>query len=202
MKGFYEFMYKNAKDPENLPWHRDNIPPPLETAIEQIKGGKALDLGCGTGVYATFLAEKGFTVTAIDFVPKALAMARQRAELKHVAINFVEANILEWQADTTFDLIFDSGCLHGIDNTTQRNSYKHHLLEWLAPRGAFVLSHFCRRYFLDWRPMGPRRKTRTEINDLFAPELVERNYWDELVPTALPVGPIVKFGHYLFERAG
>ena len=116
-------MYRRAEAPNQLPWHRETIPPHLAEAVAQQTPGRALDIGCGTGVYATYLAELGWNVTALDFVPTALSMARERASEKAVIINFVEADILQWEGDGKFELILDSGCFHGFANN-QRQVYK------------------------------------------------------------------------------
>ncbi len=201
MKKFYSFIYHRSKTPEQLPWHRPIVPPSLTRAVSEQTNGKALDLGCGSGVYAIYLTQQGFDVTAIDFVPDALKMAQQRANQMQVTINFVEADVLEWETDEKFNLVFDSGCLHGIANIQKRSQYKQQVLKWLTPDGSFVLSHFNRRHFFDWRPIGPIRKTRSEINCLFAPQLIEKDYDDEIAPSPLPVGPTVKIGNYLFQRS-
>ena len=49
---------------------------------ESIAAGRAVELGCGTGTNAVFLAERGFEVTAIDTAPPALARGRALAEEK------------------------------------------------------------------------------------------------------------------------
>jgi methylase of polypeptide subunit release factors len=41
--------------------------------------GRALELGCGTGMNAVYLALRGFAVTAIDLSPRAIRAARRRA---------------------------------------------------------------------------------------------------------------------------
>lgn len=41
--------------------------------------GKVLDLGCGSGIWAVKAPERGWQVTGVDFVPKALRRARERA---------------------------------------------------------------------------------------------------------------------------
>ena len=199
MREEYQRMYGRARHPEDLPWHRETAFPLLVAAADRVAGGRALDLGCGTGTYATYLASRGLAVTAIDFTPRALDMARERASSLGVPVEFVEADVLEWDGTGKFDLVLDSGCLHGISGVGRLAAYKQRLLEWLAHDGQYVLSHFVRRHWLDWRPVGPRRRTREEVTSLFAPELVERDYTDEVTRAPLPIGPTFKIGHYLLE---
>ena len=52
--------------------------------------GRALDLGCGSGIWAVALAKRGRQVTGVDFVPKALRRARERAEQADVEVEFLE----------------------------------------------------------------------------------------------------------------
>ena len=52
--------------------------------------GRALDLGCGSGIWAVALAQRGWQVTGVDFVPKALRRARERAEQADVEVEFLE----------------------------------------------------------------------------------------------------------------
>ena len=51
--------------------------------------GRALDLGCGSGIWAVALAQRGWQVTGVDFVPKALRRARERAEQAEVEVEFL-----------------------------------------------------------------------------------------------------------------
>jgi SAM-dependent methyltransferase len=60
-----------------------NIPP----------GCKILEVGCGAGETACFLASAGFEVTALDNRPRFLQMAKERAEMMGVTVNWVEADI-------------------------------------------------------------------------------------------------------------
>jgi methylase of polypeptide subunit release factors len=52
--------------------------------------GPALDLGCGSGIWAVKLAQRDWQVTGVDLVPKALRRARQRAQQAGVEIRFVQ----------------------------------------------------------------------------------------------------------------
>lgn len=164
--------------------------------------GRALDLGCGAGVYAVWLAQQGYQVTGIDFLEPALRLARQRADGKGVTLRLIQSDVLTWNAGgEQFDLILDSGCLHSL-NLAERPAYRRNLLQWLTQDGDFVLVHFGKRNALDWRPIGPRRIPRADIVAEMAPELVEREYTDEIHHTPLPIGPTCLVGSYWFHRAG
>ncbi len=67
--------------------------------------GKALDLACGTGRNALFLAEKGYDVTAIDISPRAIALARQVARERGLKINWIAADLDTYAIRGRYDLI-------------------------------------------------------------------------------------------------
>jgi hypothetical protein len=60
--------------------------------------GRALDVGCGSGRDAVYLAKRGWTVTAVDSVDKALATARRRAAEEGVEVQWVKGHVaaLDW----------------------------------------------------------------------------------------------------------
>ena len=79
--------------------------------------GKALDLGCGSGVHTVTLAERGWTVTGVDVIPKALGRARRRIAEHGVAANVVKADVTELPPEVVgsgFDFFLDVGCFHGL----------------------------------------------------------------------------------------
>ncbi len=67
--------------------------------------GTALDLACGTGQNALFLAEKGYDVTAIDISPRAIALAGQAAREKGVRIKWVVADLDTYAIEGLYDLV-------------------------------------------------------------------------------------------------
>lgn len=196
-----QMFYRKASRPEDLPWHSDRPAKLLVDAVSQRKGhGRALDLGCGTGVFAVYLAKHGYAVTGLDFIPKALTMAQQRAEAEHVQITWVLANLFDWKAADAFDLVLDSGCLHTV-TTGNMPRYKEKLLSWAAPQADYILAHWGKRHALDWRPVGPHRRTRAALVRFLAPEFHEEAYEQEVLSgVPLPIGPRVLGQCFWFKR--
>jgi cyclopropane fatty-acyl-phospholipid synthase-like methyltransferase len=195
-----EFIYGRAKGPDDLPWHEDEAPRELEQAVAaKPNRGRALDVGCGSGFWSVFLARQGFDVTGVDFLPEAVRMARERADAEGVEVNLVEADLLRWDPEGTFELVMDRGTLNLIDSDDMPE-YRGRLLRWLAPDGEYFLGHAIKRHPLDWRPIGPRRRKHEEIVAFFEPDLELREYEHMTRKVPLPVGPTLRIGSYWFHR--
>ncbi len=200
-KRLMQMFYDKAATPGDLPWHQDEPPALLLDAAEQTGEPKtALDLGCGAGTYSIALAKMGFTVTGIDFIPKALEFARRQAARAGVELELVAADILDWQPERQFSLVLDSGTLHTFTGRSV-TQYRRQLMSWLAAGGSYVLGHWGKRGALDWRPIGPRRRSRETLVRLFAPELTERAWsTTEIRDVPMPLGPTVLGQGIWFER--
>lgn len=91
--------------------HRDGAiesadPNPILTEVlAEMAPGSALDIACGDGVNAVWLAARGWNVTAVDWSEAALHKGRALAERAGVKIDWVEANLLDWSPSSTFDLV-------------------------------------------------------------------------------------------------
>jgi len=89
-----------------------------EEAGRQSPFGRALDLGCGRGHWAVTLARRGWDVTGVDLVARALDTARERAHEGGVSVNFLcgDVTALERLALAPgIRLFWDFGTLHGLD---------------------------------------------------------------------------------------
>lgn len=196
-----KFYRKADGHPERLPWHRETPEEILADTVRDLGGrGRALDAGCGAGVLSVWMAEQGMDVTGVDLFPEAIAMAEQRAKEHGVRATFVAADLLEWAPAQPFDLVFDSACLHALVGGNVA-AYKRQLLRWLRPGGDYVLLHWGKRHALDWRPIGPRRRSEKEIVAIFSPELelLRTDVTDFDAP--LPFGPKVRGVGYRFRRS-
>jgi SAM-dependent methyltransferase len=185
-------FYSRAKTPHDIPWHRDEPDPFLVDVVRtRARPGRALDLGCGTGSFSVYLAQQGYEVTGLDLFPRALEMGQSRAQRESVDVNWVQADLFDWQPPEPFDLVLDSGCLHSLVGGNLPR-YKKQLLSWLAPGGDYVLGHWGKKNALDWLPIGPRRRTRESLVHLFSPELREFRAQQVLMTDIpKPFGPTV-----------
>jgi len=70
-----------------------------------VRGRSICDVGCGSGRFVAALAQRGATVTGLDFAPTMLNLAQELAEKEGVAArcDFVLSDILDWQTDRTYD---------------------------------------------------------------------------------------------------
>ncbi|HYH06459.1 MAG TPA: class I SAM-dependent methyltransferase [Thermoanaerobaculia bacterium] len=194
-------FYRQAQgQPEKLPWHQEAPPVILEKVVRARGGrGRALDVGCGAGVFSVWMAEQGLEVTGIDMFPEATAMARARAEQHGVQLELVTGDLFEYTPPQPFDLVYDSGCLHSLVGGSVAR-YEQQLLRWLARGGDYVLGHWGKRHAFDWRPIGPRRRSEAAIRKIFTPELTLRETEVHDFETPLPFGPVVRGVGYWFRR--
>ena len=194
----FERLYRRAPSVESLPWHREQPPALLERAVAQRRtSARALDLGCGQGVDAVYLAQQGFSVVAIDFVSAALVAAKTRSDQVGVDVELRECDVVDYEAPSAFDVVVDSGCLHHLPKG-KLDAYRVRLDEWLALGGDYVLVHFAHRPQALWVPKGPRHMTRDQAVAFFAP-LELREYDETYFDVPFPMGRM-RAGVYWFSR--
>ena len=95
----------------DIPWNIETPPRVLVELAEsgQIQPCETIDLGCGAGNYAIYLASVGFDVTGVDISPSAIALADANAKKNSITCRFVAADILGGLPEITesFDLAYD-----------------------------------------------------------------------------------------------
>lgn len=100
---------------------------------------KIADFGCGPGLYATRLAERGARVTGIDFSKNSLEYASRTAAEKRLDINYVNTNYLEFETKNRFDLIIMIMCDFCALSPEQRNILLSKFRALLKPDGLVLL---------------------------------------------------------------
>jgi cyclopropane fatty-acyl-phospholipid synthase-like methyltransferase len=124
-------------------------------------------LGCGTGTNAITLTRHGWTVTGIDFSPKAIRTARRKAAQVGLEIDFRVADVLDMQGITgPYDFALDIGCLHSLDPGS-RERYADQLARLLRTGGRYMLY----AWVAGTRRGRDRGISPEEVATLFAPEI-------------------------------
>ena len=99
----------------------------------------AVDVGCGAGQEAIFLAQQGFSVIGIDQSEEAIKIAKSQSEKAGVIIDWRISNVLQLPvADASVDVINDRGCFHHIPNE-HRAQYAAEMARILKPNGKMLL---------------------------------------------------------------
>ncbi len=103
-------MTGNTREFWNEMWARHNdltrdADDLLVAEVEGLKPGRALDIGCGAGGNAVWLAEHGWQVTATDFADAAIEKGKRLATRRGVQVEFVVAEATTSLPDSRYDLI-------------------------------------------------------------------------------------------------
>ncbi len=109
----WEGMYRGGR---KAPWDIGRASAELKQAVENgtMRPCRVVELGCGTGNDAIYLAGRGFDVTAIDIARSALSQAEKKAKDAGVRVRWVHADVLDPPKLEPFDLIYDRGCYHAL----------------------------------------------------------------------------------------
>ena len=174
MKLFYELGYRFFR----MPWDTG----PREELVELVESGRiapsrAIDLGCGTGSNAIFLAQHGFDVTAVDYAASAIEKARKKAEAAGAAVTFIEDDLTDLRhVSGPFDFLVDYSVLDDL-RPKGRDLYVENVLPLTHPGSRYLL------YTFEWPP----------------------RWWEKnLLSSALEPGEVEqRFGEYFeIERIG
>ena len=107
------------------------------------KGGKIIELGCGTGPILRRVCKRGFSGVGIDVSKTAIAMAKEQS--KGLDIKFRQGDVcnLNIKSLGRFDLVIDGLCLHCITDIKDRKAYLDNIFKILKDGGLFVLLTMC-----------------------------------------------------------
>jgi SAM-dependent methyltransferase len=132
------------------PWDGHPIATSLRSLVEGSDGspaltpGAALDVGCGTGDTSIYLAQHGWRVTGVDFVPKAVGKARAKGGAAGVTVDFRQGDATRLTGEgvgSGFGLIVDQGCFHGMSDS-DRDKYVAEVTAVAAPDARLLLVEF------------------------------------------------------------
>jgi len=152
------------------PWDSGVPAPELERVAAGRAPGRAIDLGCGTGTNVLYLAERGWQVTGVDFVGRAIAQARRKLTGRDAQLLVGDVTRLErLPLRGPYDLALDMGCFHSLPEAGRRR-YAAGLARVLAPGAMYLL------YAFQPAEGNPAGLTREEVEATFAPFLRPAGY--------------------------
>jgi SAM-dependent methyltransferase len=111
-----ESYYRAGKPP----WDTGVTPPELVALVEgpgALPPGRVLELGCGTGTNAMYLARHGWNVVAVDLIDRAIQQAQAKMDAAGVTVRLLRGDATrldELDASGPYDLFFDLSCFCGI----------------------------------------------------------------------------------------
>ncbi len=113
--------------------------PVVEELIGEIKGWRALDLGCGSGAYSIPFAERGAEVAGFDLSQTMISLAEEKARERDLIIDFRVADICKPLPfdDHQFDLVFTATALHYVDDLS---SFFREAARVMKPEGRMIAS--------------------------------------------------------------
>ena len=135
-KWIYELTYRFTQPV----WDQNTVPPEVAALAKRGKsGGRALDLGCGTGTHSIFLAQKGYTVVGVDFSSKAVELAKQKIGKAGVKVDFRLGDVTRLGVlQEPFDIALDVGTFHTLSKV-ERIRYEENLARLTHPGSLFLL---------------------------------------------------------------
>jgi SAM-dependent methyltransferase len=151
------------------PWDIGRPQPAFVELVQagELNKGKVLDVGCGTGENALYLAEREFSVIGVDLSTRAIDVAKTKGSERKLKVDFRLANALSLDfKNAYFDNAIDSGLFHTF-NDNDRVVFAREIARLLKTDGRYFMLCFSDKEPTNWG--GPRRVTKEEIEATFSP---------------------------------
>jgi SAM-dependent methyltransferase len=152
----------------DLPWFSPRPYDWLQRGVREHwlrPGAKVLDIGCGAGTNAIFLARSGFRASGLDLAPAAIEAGVRRARRAGLKVDFRVGDALRMPfSKGSFGGLTDVGCFHTLP-IGLRDAYAAELSRVLRPGGTYLLSWVAREYTESMGP--PHRPSVEEVASTF-----------------------------------
>jgi tellurite methyltransferase len=112
---------------------------------------RVLDIGCGEGRNAVFLAGHGYDTSAFDLSEVGVRKTEELARQKDVEISAFRADLNDYRLESHFDILFSTGVLHHVPQELRAEVFEN-CKEYTSPGGLNVFSVFVKKPFIPRSP--------------------------------------------------
>lgn len=174
-----KYMLASHLDPKsnNASRKRDNIINSVNWMTTISKGPKLLDLGCGPGIYAELLAQRGFQVTGIDFSKRSIDYAVESSRKNKLDIEYHYQNYLDMDYSEEFDMAILVYCDLGVLSPDNRKILLDKIYQALKLGGILILDVFSEQYVRSFKEV---QSVRYEKGGFWSPDeyvVLQRNLY-------------------------
>ena len=176
----YDQRYQSQQNywqfrPSSMSFKILELLPPTEKPL------KVLEIGCGEGGNAIFLARNGYQVTAFDLAPTGVQKTKENAEKNQVQIDVFRADVNEYLPTENYDIIFSSGTIQYL-LPERRRIFIEACQQKTNLRGLNVLHTFVKKPFVAIAPDAEENEylwTSGELLNFYSDWLTE-NFIEEI----------------------
>ena len=131
------------------------------------KGVKVLDIGCGEGKDAVFMASQGYDVYAFDITENGIAKTKKLADERNVSVNAFVADINNFKIDEKFDIIYSTGTIQYLDDSEIANFFAK-VKDMTVPNGINWFNVFVSKPFVAKAPDYDENEKEWKSGQLFS----------------------------------
>lgn len=170
---------------DQAPWDTGRVDPHLAALVKAgtISACRVLEVGCGTGSDAVWMAGQGFEVTGVDLSATAITRARRRARESNLPVDFRSGSFPVGYGG--HDLVYDCGCFHAFGGEAERLHFAREVARCLEPGGRWL--SIIGSTDGPPRDHGPPRLSANHVvgavESLFEILLLSSDYYDADLPT-------------------
>lgn len=163
MKNYIVESYENYKEEDRLTTNNARRIEFITTTriFDELFEGKTkvLDCAAGTGVYAFYLADKGYEVTATDITPRHIEIINQKLKQKdyNMQTSVLDATDMSVFEDETFDIVLNMGPFYHLITEAQRKKCLSEAIRVLKKGGLLVTSYIPRYYVFQYVALSDKR---------------------------------------------
>lgn len=169
MSDYFRTQYEKCYEGEEYYWGLEPasfLDELLKTFIQKPSELSVLDIGCGEGKDAVYLAQKGCDVTAFDITESGICKTKKLAENRGVKIDAFVADINDYKIEKQFDIVYSTGTIQYLfdDNI---DLFFRKINDITKIGGVVYFNVFVEKPFLELPPDWDKEEKMWKTGDLF-----------------------------------